>query len=151
MGASPKAAFVDRYYMKRSVIFFILGCYLVVFSNTSLQMYSIEAGKLYTENYNIIHVLNSSSGCCNPFALNKDSMPRNQDSTHFHIQKPNSQYPDDGNWVNFSFNNLPTTLSFHQQSNNYPSQVILLTHFFSRFKIIPLSRSYSSDSVVLRI
>jgi hypothetical protein len=116
-----------------------------------MQIYSIEAGKVYTESYNINHILNSSSGCYNPFAQDKDSITLNQHCSHLHILKLNSQYPNNENGVNFSFNILPTSFSFQQQSNHHLSQVVHLTNFFIRLKILPLSCSNSLDSVVLLI
>ena len=138
--------------MRRSVIYIVLGCYVAVFTNTSMHMYSIEAGKLYTESYNISHVLSFSSVACdNPIAPQRDSMSRNQDHSHFHITKINSQTFSYNNGVNVSANNQPIAFLPHFRSNLHVSPRALSSELFTKLKILPPGCTYLSHSPVLLI
>ena len=138
--------------MKRSVIHIVIICYFAVLSSNSIQMYSIEAGMIYTESYNINHLLDVSSlDCGNPFTPQKDPISQNQDYSHFHIIEINFQAFDRGNGLNIAANIQPISFPPHLHNNLHISQVQPLSDFYTKLKILPLGYSNLRHSPVLLI
>lgn len=46
--------------MRRFTVFFILICFAATFFTNSVFMLSIERGKVYTENYNLSHIIKAA-------------------------------------------------------------------------------------------
>gem|GEM_PF-3883006 len=117
-----------------------------------MQMYSIEHGEIYSESYNINHVLHSSStGHRNSSKQNKDPLNPNWDYSHFHIIPLNSQALNNGDGVSHYINILPIEFSFLFQNNLHVSPIVPSLDFFAKLKILPAGYSSLHKSTVLLI
>ena len=142
----------NRFYMKRFVIFFILGLYFVVFSSTSKQMYSIESGKVYAENHNISHVLSSSYPVdCKSSQEFDDALPTSGQCNHFHVMPLHPLTFDNIGGVNHDIKILPITFPFLLQTNIQVSPIVRSPDFFNKLKILTGSHLSSRKSSVLLI
>lgn len=137
--------------MKRSIIFFILSALLVVSSNTSMKMYSVESGNIYTENYNLYHLLISPSSDACKFSQQLDeALPTSGQCAHFHVIPLNPLTLDNNGEVSHYIKILPITFPFLSQSNLLVSQIVPSPEFLTKFKILPFGYSSLRNAVVLR-
>jgi len=137
--------------MRGAAIFIILICYIVTFSNTSLQMYSIEEGKVYSENYNVNHILNSSyTDHCHIQARLNEPLASSRKCNHFHVILPNDQTPGGGVITSHYINSLPTTSTFPPSTKLYISATINLLELHTQPKsLLPHHLPLLKSSVLL--
>lgn len=137
--------------MKRSIIFFILSALLFVSLNTSMKMYSVESGNIYTENFNLNHLLISPSSVAGKLSQQFDeALPTSGQCTHFHVIPLNPLILDNNGEVSHFVKILPITFPFLSQSNLLVSQIVSSPEILTKFKILPLGYSSLRNAVVLR-
>ena len=150
--SSKQPILTSRYYMKRSIVFFMLGAFLVVFPNTSMTMYSIEYGKIYTESYNPIHLLSSPNPSDSiPYQQYDDSLPASENCKHFHVIPLDSLTLFNGGGVNHDIKILAISSPFFFQSNPHVFPIVPSPDFFTKFKILTGGHLSLRKSTVLLI
>ena len=109
---------------------------IVTTSNTSMQMFSIEKGKVFTESYNISHLLSSSSNIpCKNLGLNSNSF-----CNHSHVVVLNKTLRDDSDIVRSCIKQVSVVFdSYTFDVNNFlrPSMV-LSDHSNLKFRLFQL-------------
>ena len=131
--------------MRRLPIFFLLMNLFITTPNNSMQMFSIEQGHVYTESYNLNHILSSSTtDICNPYNKYNDSLTPNQSYNHSHIVLLNSIAnskrdiiinPINLLSIDFTF---PSRSHFHSLTPAYTSQNNSILKFLSSIPTPPL-------------
>ena len=141
----------NRYTMRGSAIFIILICYIVTFSNTSLQMFSIEEGKVYSENFNVNHTLNSSyTDYCHIQTRLNEPLASSRKCNHLHVILPNDQTPGNGFIASHYLNSLPTASTFPPSNKLYTSAMINLLELHTQPKsLLPNHLPLLNTSVLL--
>ena len=102
--------------MRRLAIFFLLLCFVVTSSNSSMQMFSFEQGKAHTENYNLDHVLNSLPvDICFTCEKHKGSLTSSRNHGHSHVILLNSVARNKGDIITYLNNPIPISVTFARQ------------------------------------
>jgi len=117
-----------------------------------MQMLSIENGKVYTENYNINHIINSLyDGHCDSCTRQNDSFTTSRNNSHIHVILSNSQAPEGGHKANQYTNTIPTAFTFPVQGNLNASLIVRFLDLHAQLKLLPLRHSALLKSTVLLI
>jgi len=137
--------------MRGTAIFIILVCYIVAFSNTSLQMYSIEEGKVYSENYSVNHILSSSYTDYYHFQTRlNEPLASSRKCNHFHVILPNDQTPGGGFIASHYINSLPTASTFPPSNKLYISAMLNMLELHTQPKfLLPHHLTLLKSSVLL--
>ena len=87
--------FFEECFMRRFAISFVVLCFAVTFLNNSMFMLSIEKGNVYTENYNLNHLLTAtySSSANNPSKI-QPVCGSGQFLSHRHVQLARYTIPE---------------------------------------------------------
>ena len=102
--------------MRKLAIFFLLLIFVITSSNNSMQMFSIEQGQVYTENYNLNHILNSlSSDICKPYGRHNDSLTPTLNYNHSHIILFNAIANSENDIIINPINLIPIDFTFSAQ------------------------------------
>ena len=138
--------------MRRLVIFFLLLSFVFTSSNSSMQMFSIEQGSVYTESFNVNHILNSFSvDICNTSKKHNDSLTPNRNYNHSHVILLNLIALDESEFVNSLINPILIIFTYPIQHNLHSSTSAntLLSHSKLNFPHHPIASILQSTTLLI--
>jgi hypothetical protein len=137
--------------MKRLAVIFFSAFFVVAVSHSSMAMFSIEQGKVYTEAYDPSHIFTSiSPGPCN-FSKHKGSLSSKANLSHLHILFLNSVNTNEDDSIVFILDQSQTELA-HTTLQELLSEVSPKNLFGTPiFKFLPQQRESFLKSTILLI